>query len=102
MMRLTAKWGGALLRLRILVLDREHTTDPFSAEYLYLVQQRKRLSLSRTVGRLRPGNIPLFPVIVVIALVKYLDLLVTNQIVQSLINERILMHHITRPQKKGK
>jgi hypothetical protein len=102
MTRWTVKWGGALLRLRILVLDREQAADPFSVEYLYLVQQRKRLSLSATIGRLRPRNIPLFPVIVVIAFVKYLDLLVTNQIVQSLINEEILMRHAAHPRDNKK
>ncbi len=42
-----AEW---LLRLRVLVLDHEHAHDPFSPEYLYLLQQQKRLDLSKTSG----------------------------------------------------
>jgi len=95
-MTLKARWGRWLLRLRVLVLDREYAADPYSPEYLYLIQQQKRLSLSRTMGRLRPRNFLAFPVIILIALVKCLDLFVTNQVVQSLINERLLVTHLTR------
>jgi|SRR4051812_25109760 hypothetical protein len=90
-MSLTARWGHWLLRLRVFVLDREYIADPYSSEYLYLIQQQKRLSLSRSVGRLRPRNLLLFPIIIVIVLFKCFDLFVTNQIVQSLINERLLL-----------
>ena len=95
-MTLKARWGRRLLRLRVFVLDRDYAADPFSPEYLYLIQQQKRLSLSRTMGRLQPRNLPLFPVIILIALAKCLDLAVTNQIVQSLINERLLVTHVAR------
>jgi hypothetical protein len=101
MTRLKDKWRNALLRLR--VLDREHAVDPFSPEYLYLVQQERRISLSTTIARLRPRNIPFFPAIIVIAIIKYLDLLITNQIVQSLINERILIRHsASLPRNEGR
>jgi hypothetical protein len=86
--------GERLLRLRVLLLDHEHAHDPFSPEYLYLVQQQKRLSLSRTLGRLRPANILLFPAILLVAWVKCLDLRITNVIVQAMINERILLRHV--------
>jgi hypothetical protein len=86
-----AEW---LLRLRVLVLDREHAHDPFSPEYLYLLQQEKRLRLSRTLGRLRPRNLLLFPAILAIAWVRCIDLRVTNLIVQAMINERILLRHV--------
>lgn len=91
-----AEW---LLRLRVLVLDHEHAHDPFSPEYLYLLQQQKRLDLSKTLGRLRPANILLFPVILLIAWVRCVDLRITNVIVQSMINERILLRHVAGPRR---
>jgi hypothetical protein len=87
---LRAKWGWALLQSRVFDLKHEHTADPFAPDYLYLVQQQKRLSLSKTVGSLRPRNLPLIPFILMAALLRYLDLLVTNQITRSFINEEIL------------
>ena len=95
-MTLKARWGRWLLRLRVLILDHEYIADPYSPEYLYLIQQQKRLSLSKTMGRLRPRGFLLFPIIILIALIKCLDLFVTNQIVQSLINERLLVTHVRR------
>ncbi|MBN9508495.1 MAG: hypothetical protein J0I21_05160 [Alphaproteobacteria bacterium] len=94
------KFAEWLLRLRVLVLDHEHAHDPFSPEYLYLLQQRKRLDLSKTLGRLRPGNILIFPAILLIAWVRCIDLRVTNVIVQSMINERILLRHIAGPRQE--
>ena len=68
----TRSW---LLRLRIHgVPAGGHRADPNSPDYLYLVQQCKRLSLSVTVGRLRPGNLALFPVLLLIILLKAADL----------------------------
>jgi hypothetical protein len=98
-MTFRARWGRWLLRLRVLTLDREYSADPYSPDYLYLIQQQKRLSLSTTVGRLRPRNIPFFPVILLIILIKSLDLFVTNQIVQSLINERLLTDYVSHPRR---
>jgi hypothetical protein len=100
-MTMRARWGQWLLRLRVLVLDREFAADPYAPEYLYLIQQQKRLSLSVTVGRFRPRNAVLFPVIILIVLIKALDLFVTNQIVQSLLNERQLLDHLTRARPDG-
>ena len=98
-MTMRARWGRWLLMLRVIVLDREYAADPYSPEYLYLIQQQKRLGLSRTVGRLRPRNLPAFPLIILIVLIKAMDLFVTNQIVKSLINERLLTSHVTHPRQ---
>ena len=99
--RVRDKWRAALLRLRVLRLGAEHAADPFAPEYLYLVLQKKRLSLSVTVGRLRPRNVLLFPFILLIILVKLLDLSISNQIVQSLISERFLIEQADRERWRG-
>jgi hypothetical protein len=96
-----ARWGRWLLRMRVMVLDREFAADPYSPEYLYLIQQQKRLSLSGTVGQLRPRNALMFPLIILLVLIKALDLFVTNQIVQSLLNERQLLADMTRSEPDG-
>ncbi len=89
-------WRAAVLRIRIIKVEQQGPIDPFAPEYLYLVLQQKRLSLCATVGRLRPGNILLFPVIVPIILVKLADLALSNQIVRSLITEQDLSERICR------
>ncbi|MDR3441147.1 hypothetical protein [Telmatospirillum sp.] len=80
-----------LLRLRLHRLEREHAADPQSPEYLYLVLQSKRLSLSATIGRFRPATLPVWPLLLAVTVIKTLDLWIANQIVRSLINERDLM-----------
>ena len=40
--------------------------DPYSLEYLYLVQQSKRVSLSASISRLRPRYFLISPLIVAI------------------------------------
>lgn len=87
----TRRW---LLRLRILGVPGGCTLDPHSLEYLYLIQQRKRLSLSASVGRLRPANLLLLPAILVVVLVKTIDLWTTNQVVRSIINEYDLQQRL--------
>ena len=82
---------AALLRLRLHRAPHAYVTDPYAPDYLYLVQQAKRLSLSQTMARLRPRNALLLPVLLAILLVKVIDLHITNQIVRSLINERDLI-----------
>ena len=80
-----------LLKARIHPVPGGFTLDPQSAEYLYLVQQHKRLSLAASIGRMRPGNILLLPLIVPVILLKTADLWICNQMVRSMINERDLM-----------
>ena len=83
--------GFALLRLRVHRRVGWPPPDPNSPEYLYLVQQAKRLSLSASIGRLRPGNLLLFPLLLLVIMVKALDIWIANQIIRSLINERDLL-----------
>jgi hypothetical protein len=90
-----------LLRLRIYPLDHDYNLDPYSPEYLYLAQQRKRLSLSASVSRLRPRYLLISPFILVIIAVKLVDLWIANQIIRSLINEHDLMREILRQEKRG-
>src|ERR1700687_180652 len=70
--------------------------DPHSPEYLYVAQQAKRLSLVRTLDGFRLGNLPLWPVLSVIALAKWAELMIPNPLVRSLINEYALLHRIPR------
>lgn len=84
----TRNW---LLKARIHRLPKEYPLDPQSPEYLYLVQQRKRLSLAASVGRLRPRNALLLPFIGTIVLLKAADLWIANLMIRSLINERDLL-----------
>lgn len=90
-----------LLRLRVYPLGNEYNLDPYSPEYLYLAQQRKRLSLSASVSRLRPRYLLISPYILATIVVKLVDLWIANQIIRSLINERDLMREILRQEKPG-
>ena len=96
--RLTAR---LLLRARLHQLDDEMTLDPTSDAYLYLVLQRKRLSLSATYGRLRPRNILLWPLLLAIVAVKTFDLAVSNQVVAAMLNEKRLMERSVRGDDGG-
>lgn len=89
--RITAITRSCLLRARIHRVPEGHALDPHTADYLYLVQQRKRLSLAASVGRLRPRNILLLPLIGAVVLLKALDLWIANQIIRSLLNEQDLL-----------
>ena len=86
-----------LLRLRVHRLADEHAADPFSPEYLYLVQQSKRLSLSTSMARLRPRYLFILPLVLPIIIVKAMDLWIANQVIRSLINERDLIEQTLRP-----
>lgn len=86
--------ASILLRFRIHPAPEQRGVDPRSLEYLYLVQQRKRLALAASVGRLRPRNILLFPFIVLSVLLRLADLSIANQIIRSMLNERDLQRRI--------
>ena len=75
--------------------------DPHSLAYLYLVQQGKRLSLGSTIGRLRPRNVLLLPVLLPIVLVKLVDLWVANVVIRSLINEHDLLERSRQSDRQG-
>ncbi len=65
--------------------------DPYSAEFLYVLQQSKRLSFSRTVARMRWKNILWWPPLSLIAAFKLVDLMITNVLVRSFLNEIALL-----------
>jgi len=97
--RINSVVRSALLRLRVHRLAREHAADPNSAEYLYLVQQSRRLSLSKSIARLRPRNLLILPLLLPVIVVKTVDLWIANQIIRSLINERDLIRQSLRPDR---
>lgn len=80
-----------LLRSRIHHVPDGLVLDPSSIDYLYLVQQHRRLKLTRKIARLRPKNILLLPVIAVDILASSIGLWITNQIVGAMINEYELL-----------
>jgi len=98
--RINSVVGSALLRLRVHRLAGEHAADPNSPEYLYLVQQSRRLSLSKSMARLRPRNLLILPVLLPVIVVKAMDLWIANQIIRSLINERDLIRQSLRPNRR--
>ena len=85
----------ALLRpLRVLTAAGTVPTDTFSPEYLYLVQQSKRLSLVRTLNQI-PLRKPLkWPLFISIVLIKWADLTLSNSLIRSLINEYDLLQRV--------
>ena len=88
---LARRW---LLRARIHDVPEGYALDPHSLEYLYLIQQRKRLSLAASIGRLRPGNWLLLPLIVPVVAARAIDLWIANQTIRSMINEHDLQQRI--------
>lgn len=68
--------------------------DPNSLEYLYVIQQSKRLSLVRTFNAVKSNNIRRWPVLFSIVLVKWLDLALANTLIKALINEHELIQRM--------
>jgi hypothetical protein len=89
--RLTALTRAILLRSKVHRVPEGYAIDPQSADYLYFVLQRKRLSLAMTIGRLRPRTLPLWPGIVLVALLKAADLWIANQIIHAMLTEQLLL-----------
>lgn len=83
--------GVLLRRLRVLKVAGTVPADPCAPEYLYLVQQSKRLSLVRTMHNFRLGNVLLWPVLVIAVLAKWVDLAISNTLIRALINEYDLL-----------
>ncbi len=94
--RLRSAVRFALLRLRVYDLNSKHALDPYSPEYLYFVQQQKRIALSKSIAHLRPRYILFFPVVLTGILAKAVDLWLANQLIRSLINERDLLEQSRR------
>ena len=96
-MRLTHLLTRRLLRpVRVLRVSENIPFDPLSPEYLYLVQQSKRVSLLRTLGALTSDNLRSWPVLLAAALVKWMDLKLSNTLIRSMINEHQLLDIINR------
>jgi hypothetical protein len=89
--RLTAVTRAILLRSKVHRVPEGYALDPHTADYLYFVLQRKRLSLAMTIGRLRPRTLPFWPAIVLIALLKIIDLWIANQIIRAMLTEQLLL-----------
>jgi hypothetical protein len=85
----------AMLRpLRILRAAGTVPNDTHSPEYLYLVQQSKRISLVRTLNCFGTENVRAWPLLLASAFVKWLDLILSSSLIRSLINEYDLLHRI--------
>jgi hypothetical protein len=74
--------------------------DPHSPEYLYLVQQSKRVSLLQSLSAVRSDNLRHWPLLFAAAIVKWIDLKLSNTLIQSLINEYKLLE-ITNRDRTG-
>lgn len=85
----------AMLRpLRVFRVTGSVPRDAYSPEYLYLVQQSKRISLVGTLNRFKIGNAYAWPLLLAIVFVKWFDLVLSNSLIRSLINEYDLLHRI--------
>ena len=80
-----------LLHFRIHRLAEPVNASPQSPEYLYLVQQTKRLSLAASIGRFSRRNFLLWPFLVALVIVKWIDLKIANALIASFINEMALL-----------
>ena len=90
-----------LRRLRILRVDRV-PPDPLSPEYLYLVQQTKRISLVQSLDSLRPDSLKSWPFLLAVVVAKWLDLKLTNTLIRSLMNEHDLLKRISAPDTESR
>ena len=85
----------AMLRpLRVLRVAGTMPSDPFSPEYLYLAQQSKRVSLVRTLNDFRRNNVLKWPLLLAVVFVKWIDLVLSNALIRSLINEHDLQRRM--------
>jgi len=91
-MRAPAFLKRSMLRpLRVLRVSRAIPNDPMSPEYLYLVQQSKRVSLVQTLNSFHSNNLRSWPLLVALVMFKWIDLRLSNSIIRSLINEHDLL-----------
>lgn len=87
--------------MRLVRMDFSAPPDPLSPEYLYLVQQSKRVSITRTLNAFGKDNLTMWPYLIAVALAKWLDLALSNTLIRSLINERDLLNRAnSRPQEE--
>jgi len=89
---LRRKYRGYLLRMRVLPVPGDgKPPDVFSAEYLAMGLQAKRLRLSRIVSRYSLRNVLLWPYLGLSTLSAYVDLRLSTAIVDSMVLEQKLM-----------
>ena len=77
--------------VRVLQISVAMPPDPMSPEYLYLVQQSKRLGLVQTLDSFRSNNLRQWPKLCLVASGKWLDLSLSTTLIRSLINEHDLL-----------
>jgi len=65
-------------------------TDSYSAQYLFRLQEAKRLALAEAIGEIRLTPSRRLPKLIVIAVVRYVSLLLTNAFVRAAVNEILL------------
>ena len=93
----SSRFGEILRRLR--VLETRGTvvpSDSFSIDYLYVLQQEKRLALSSELSSFRLGTPWKWPAKAAMVALSYGSLLLTNAYVRAQINELILLKEVAR------
>ncbi len=91
-----------LKRTRVLpVSSGEVPGDSFSLDYLYGIQQERRMALSRALASLMTANVLRLPANMFHVLIEYLCLRITNVTVQAMINETVAMK-LSESVKEGK
>ncbi|MFT4171283.1 MAG: glycosyltransferase family 1 protein [Rhodocyclaceae bacterium] len=65
--------------------------DSFSLDYLYGIQQERRVALSRALGRVMTGGVLRVPVNLVYVLIEYVSLRLTTATVAAMINEKVAL-----------
>ena len=92
---------SALLRTRVHEWAQPAGIDPHSPEFLYLVQQAKRVAFSRAVGAFRLRAVLLWPWFLLVLLARWADLAMANTLVRSLINEHDLLRLAQQQREAG-
>ena len=68
--------------------------DAHSLEYLYLVQQSKRLALIQSLNEFSSQRMRDWPCIVFMAVLRFIDLARSNVLIRSMVNEHDLLQKI--------
>lgn len=80
----------ALIHWRVHRIATRAQLDANSLDYLYLVQQAKRLALGEAIGRFSGSLFLLWPWRAPQVLIRWIDLALTNSMVTSMLNEKRL------------
>lgn len=76
--------------------------DPMSPEYLYVVQQYKRIGFVKTLDSFKFDNVGQWPRLLAVAAVRWLDLSISTTLVRALINEHDLLRHCANEENKDR